>query len=104
MVDARPDGLDRQDVAELLGLTPERVRQIEERGALKLRAAVACADTIDEARRNLPEGTRLHVVYEQSNHTEVIAITMVVRVALDGRARSTGGENSRANGVIGRRG
>jgi DNA-directed RNA polymerase sigma subunit (sigma70/sigma32) len=40
VVDREPDGVGRVTVARLLGLTRERVRQIEEAAAAKLRALV----------------------------------------------------------------
>lgn len=43
-VDAEPDGLDREKVGKLLGLTRERVRQIEEAVVEKLRRRRALDD------------------------------------------------------------
>ncbi len=100
IADRYPDGLSRDAVATLLGVDPERVRQIEERGTLKYRAGLAMADATEEVRSKLPEGTALHVVYENSTHSGLMAVTLVVRVAQDGKARSAGGVNSRANATV----
>lgn len=98
ITDEYPEGLDRQSVAELLGLeTAERIRQIEQRALLKVRVGKVLLDAVDDLRGKLPEGTRLHLAYERSSHSGMMAVTLVFSATTDGQARSATGSSNRTD-------
>jgi hypothetical protein len=86
----------REQIAKLMNVTGERVRQIEERALFKHKVAQVVEEHIDELRTKLPEGARLETVYPRSNDAGAVYITMVISV--DAHTRKTTGVVVRKKG------
>lgn len=104
VAEANPDGMFRPAVAEHLGLTGERVRQIEERALLKIHAAMVAEQGIEDMRKqatgkniaggiewirdNMPEGTRLHAIHASTGKANSAYVTLVLMSDHSGKSRS----------------
>jgi len=82
-----------EQVAAHLGVTAERVNQIEDRALAKVSAASAVEDYLEALHPRLPEGVRLDVVYpeQMDAHRVVIALVLTVDGKAWRRAQQAGG-------------
>lgn len=73
-----------EQVAAHLGVTSERVNQIEDRALAKVSAAAAVEAYLEDLHPRLPEGVRLDVVYSEQLAAHQVVISLVLSV--DGKA------------------
>lgn len=81
-----------EQVARHLGVTAERVNQLEDRALAKIGAATVLEDHLDELRGKLPAGVTLETAYPEQLDAHRVVVALVLRV--DGKAWRQGVERA----------
>lgn len=67
-----------KQVAEMLGLTPERIRQLEDRGMRKMELAVTLEKTLEQLRSDLQGKCAIETAYPRTNDPMRVCVVVVV--------------------------
>lgn len=67
-----------KEVAQLMGLTPERVRQLEDRGMRKMELAITLEKQIEQLRAELAGKCAIETAYPRTNDPHRVVVVVVV--------------------------
>lgn len=67
-----------KQVAEMLGLTPERIRQLEDRAMRKMELALKLEGTIEQLRADLAGKCAIETAYPRTNDPHRVCVVVVV--------------------------
>jgi hypothetical protein len=77
---AEQGGISAEQVSKVMGVTSERVNQIEDRALAKVACAHAVLEYLEPLHLRLPAGTTLETMYPEQMDPHRVVITLVLKV------------------------